>query len=738
MLPTPSHLQQVRALLQQYGLWRCAYRVQYDFRRRAGWLKVRFPAWAWDDRPLGDWLKSGVPAEPGAYVEYRNRDPRSRVFFFPLGKPPTGVGFPSAHVVSVAEALEENRFLYFGHTFGRLGQDEPDWFLSPFSGVRDGRRVHWCDLSDFDAGRGDIKLLWEPSRCTWVYALARAFGRTGDSRFPATFWRLVESWVAANPPEIGVHWLCGQEISIRVLALILGLHAFWNCPATTPDRVARLVVLLAASAQRVARNIHYARIQMGNHATSEAAALYTVGLLFPELRAAERWKRLGRAVLEDEARQSNWTDGSYTQHSVNYQRLMLETYTWCLGLAQRHGERFSDLLHARLQASYRFLYQLQDDTDGRLPNYGANDGAHLLPLSECDYLDYRPTLGALHFWYEQTLLYGSGPWEENLVWLYGDSARERPREKRPRTSQRFGVGGYDTLRGKETWGFVRCHSYRTRPSQADMLHLDLWWRGLNLLRDSGSGTYYDPQGRWHEYFMSTAAHNTVAVGGEDQMVKGPRFRWFTLAGSRFLGRWQSGDCELWQGEHHGYRRRPTNVIHRRTVCRLSETAWVVVDDVLGSGQESLEVLWQLAPGAWALEGDTVRWSTPVGEVVLMVAAEVSHTSEVANGQEKPRRLGWRSLYYGERTPAPTFRMSARAELPCRFVSVLCLERVEALQCRGDVVAWAEVRGEGITEIRLGPVGTVGPAVVEWHRPRRQPWRPALNNGVRPGIGDGPC
>ena len=39
---------------------------------------------------------------------------------------------------------------------------------------------------------------------------------------------------------------------------------------------------------------------------------------------------------------------------------------------------------------------------------------------------------------------------------------------------------------------VRCHRYRDRQGQCDTLHVDLWWRGRNVLCDAGSYQYFTP------------------------------------------------------------------------------------------------------------------------------------------------------------------------------------------------------------------------------------------------------
>ena len=48
----------------------------------------------------------------------------------------------------------------------------------------------------------------------------------------------------------------------------------------------------------------------------------------------------------------------------------------------------------------------------------------------------------------------------------------------------------------------------------DMLHLDVWWRGCNVLVDGGSYLYNGP-GVWHNHFQSANSHNTVVVDSRD-------------------------------------------------------------------------------------------------------------------------------------------------------------------------------------------------------------------------------
>ena len=354
-----TRLRAYRALIRQYGWRRCLFRVAYDWKRKHGLLKRKYPASRWQERPLASWLTRGMPGDARTYRAYRE-DIAVR-FFFPPGSPPRPREEWRAGPVRVTRGLRDGRFPYFWHLEGSLGSPHADWFVNPFTGQRDSAERHWCDCGDFEPERGDIKFIWEASRFGWAFALARAYGADPQDEYAEVFWQLLEAWMAANPPQLGPNWMCGQEIAFRVLACTFACYAFWNSRATTDERVAALVAFLAGSAERIAGNIDAARNQMGNHATSEAAGLWTVGVLFPELEQAERWRKLGHYVLEGEVRQYNWPDGSYVQHSMNYQRLMLQTYLWCLRLGELNGHSFSEPTRARLTSSYEFLYQLQDE-----------------------------------------------------------------------------------------------------------------------------------------------------------------------------------------------------------------------------------------------------------------------------------------------------------------------------------------------------------------------------------------
>ena len=203
---------------------------------------------------------------------------------------------------------------------------------------------HWSEISN--DGDVDIKFIWEASRFSMVYTLVRAYASTRDEKFAEAFWKLIQSWAESNPPNTGPNWMDGQEAALRLMAWTFGFYAFMDSPSTTPERIAQFTVMVAAHAERIYKNIDYAISTHSNHTISEAFGLWLVGLLFPELKDAEKYFALGRKLLEQEAAAQIFPDGSYSMYSLNYHRFILHLYFYAIRLGELNGSPFSNLIAA--------------------------------------------------------------------------------------------------------------------------------------------------------------------------------------------------------------------------------------------------------------------------------------------------------------------------------------------------------------------------------------------------------
>jgi len=646
-------------------------RAQYALERKLHLLRRRLPISTWDQQPLCKFVRENVPAESAPYATFRHS--HAGTFFFdhlPTAARIRSVSWTEA--VRQADALLAGTWLYFGEVPVQVGFP-PDWHRNPFTEQQAPTNRHWSEISDF--AFGDIKLIWEASRFSPVYTLVRAYALTGDGRYPEAFWKLVEDWAAHNPPQLGPNWKCGQEAAFRLMAWCFGLYGFANSPSSSAERIRMLSVMAAVTAERIDGNIGYALSQQNNHGISEAVGLFTAGTLFPEFRRADRWRRRGRKLLESQAQEQIYNDGSYIQHSTNYQRVMLEDLLWALRLAEINGVPFSDQLYSKLRRSVEFLDTITDAERGRTPNCGNNDGALVLPLTDCAYGDFRPIVQSMYYLTSRQRRFEVGPWDEALLWLFGENAIKAT-HREPVPVLNASTGGYYTLRGPETWGMVRCAEYRDRPAHADQLHLDLWWRGANIALDSG--TYlYNPEPEWYDAFVGTGAHNTITVDSGDQMRRFSRFLWLDWAQGRVRRNSREGAWDCWEGEQDGYK--GMGVIHRRCIIRQNDT-WVVVDDLLGDDRHGARLHWLFAafPQQTDIAAGQVTLNTPAGIVQVNVTASTQpEISLVRGGQILAGRTsaksnltrGWVSNTYTQKEPALSLALEVEAQLPIRFVTV---------------------------------------------------------------------
>jgi hypothetical protein len=628
-------------------------------------MRRRLPATRWEAHPLHEFLRDIHLGDPETYWHYRQS--RAPLFFFSSASRSSYEALLKswdtnmANPVHEAEEMLQGRFVYFSRHHLAIGIP-PLWHHNPFTGQHTPTDKHWSQIGDF--GYGDIKLIWELSRFGFVYTLVRAYWRTGDERYAGLFWQLLESWRVSNPPQYGANWKCGQETSFRVMAWCFGLYGFFDAVVTTAARVAMLAQMIAVSGERIEANLDYALSQRNNHGISEGLGLWTIGTLFPEFRSAQRWCERGRTVLEEQGKALIYNDGSFSQHSVNYHRVMLHDYLWAVRLGDVQGRPFSDDLKQRLRKAGQWLYQLQDEITGQTPYYGQNDGALILPLSNCDYLDFRPVVQPVQYLLDGTRCYGDGPWDEDLFWLFGSKAVSAAVDTPLRSDFQADIGGYYTLRSESSFIFVRCGGFRDRPAQADMLHVDLWWRGQNIAIDAGTYSYNAPE-PWNNPLACTAYHNTVTVDGLDQMERVGKFVWLPWLQGKVRWNGQSEDHRLmyWEGEHDGYRRLSSPVAYRRGIVRLDDDWWLVLDSLTGARPHEYRLHWLLAdyPHEWEEERKTLTLHPPVGDYVMQIGSwgRTGSASLVRADEQSPR--GWRAPYYMHREPALSVTLTASAQ-----------------------------------------------------------------------------
>jgi len=680
-----TKLRTLASLYRDLGFRWMLFRAAYAFRLRSGLIHLQMPQYKWTDRPLETWLKQPLRAE-------RSAGRVERVFFSLVSRPnaveaPLSPNIPWNKQTAIDEAdrILSGEIKYFAHEFHQIGFP-PNWHKAPVTLLPPQANLnrHWPQISD--STTTDIKFIWEPNRFAFVYTLVRAYVASQDEKYAEAFWSSVLDWAEHNPPNTGPNWMDGQEIALRLMAWTFGLYQFSNSPASSPQRISQFTQYVAAQAERIYKNIGYAISTRSNHTISEAFGLWMVGLLFPKLKDSEKYLKLGRELLEREASTQIFPDGSYAMYSLNYHRFVLQIYLYALRLGELNGSPFSNHVYRAATSSIEYLYQLIDPQTGQMPVYGSNDGALILPLNNCDFTDYRPLLQLGSFITKGKRLFESGEWDEDIFWLCGlsplSSQRERAGVRESQSSMSFSDGGIYILRNTNSKAIIRCTDYRARPSHADQLHVDIWFRDKNIACDAG--TYlYSGKGVWQNGLAHTATHNTVIVDSKDQMKMASRFTWTDWSKGKVL----KHEKNLWQGEHDGYK--PVN--HKRTVVSLEGDRWLVVDHLNAKHPHHYALHWLLndfpyiSSDSGVLELAAALPDTELSDSRVKVQVglvEGNSTFSIVRADPNFTR-GWRSRYYGYKEPAISVMLETDLSQAC-FWTFFGFES-DSIELMGDVL-----------------------------------------------------
>lgn len=565
-------------------------------------------------------------------------------------------------------------------------EESPERLKLPFQGKCEifGRQVvdifqtfpdinrHW---TDYELGRvklpeKDIKFVWEPARLGWIYSLARARVRNLLPDSGVKGWSLLKEFFHRNPVNCGPNWMNGQEVALRIIALVFFHEVFYDddLPADWEQILAAAVV---DHARRIPPTMVYARSQQNNHLLVEAAGLYTAGVFLPDFPESTRWKKVGWETFHQALNDQVADDGLYLQYSTNYHRLMLQIAIWMKAISTRAGDEFPEQSQQKLATATAWLAGLMFAETGRVPNYGHNDGAYILPLTGNRYDDFRPVVHTARHCFnlaspdekkdEMTLWF---EWLAGKSFDGGRSAKSNP-----------AIQSYKKLSDGQTSIILFGPDISRRPGQADLLHVDLWHNGLPVLLDPGTYRYND-EPPWDNALTRTIVHNSVSINGEDQMTRAGRFLWLDWPVIKW-GKEKHGGNSL-EASHNGYHR--FGLIHEREVVMINEHVWRVFDRIIPENGKSpspvdISINWLLPSLDWHIDETSLRFEdtfTSCKVVMTPISAGGAHLvyeyqvikagkmlySSTGRGipEEDIVNLGWYSPTYGYLEPAVSYRV----------------------------------------------------------------------------------
>lgn len=544
---------------------------------------------------------------------------------------------------------------------------------------------------------GNLDWTWDLNRHEYFMGLGRAYWYTGDERYAAKFRELLLDWLARNPAGAEQPgWQSVFEVAFRINTWVWAFYAFRGARCFDDQVCLALLEGLLAHGRFLDTNLELH--VPNNHLLLEAKALALLGLLFPEFRAAGRWRRRGMRILAREARAQVCADGVHGERATLYHRIIAGELLELLVLLENNGVPIPGALAEAFGRMVEFeLWAARPD--GQLPLFG--DSA----LADT-HLRFSAAAGGPALLRRPDLLALAPPLDEGTAWLLGPEriGQAGPGRAGPGPSSRaFPRGGYFVMRAGEgqaaAYLAFDCGPFGYGPmpnhGHADALSFELYACGGPLLLDPG--VYSTALGlEWRNFFRGSRAHNTVVVDDCDQTL---------LLDARRSGRPARATLRQWlsnehfdfaDGSHDGYRRLAAPITHRRQIFFAKPEYWVVIDLLTGRGEHCFDLYFHLAPGAdTRLDPGTLALRAGYGAGPALTIAPLEPRgwqAELVAGATAPIQ-GWVSPRSGEKQPAPALRYRQQGPAPALFCTVLYPHRAGDERAPAIVPLAVEVAGE---------------------------------------------
>ena len=571
----------------------------------------------------------------------------------------------SAAIVSRADHLCDHRFDLLGYE--NLDYGTPiDWHCDLVHQKRAPRRpwhqIHYLDFNEV----GDSKITWELNRHQHFVTLAKAYWLSGEARYTREIFAQWQHWHADNPYPIGINWASSLEVAFRSLSWIWTYFLLAGSPSVPSDFRRQWLHALSVSGRHIECYLS-TYFSPNTHLLGEAVALFFIGTLCPELRAAQRWKQLGWNVVLRESGRQVQADGMHFEQSTYYHVYALDMFLHAGILANANDMRvpssFDVILERMLDALLLLTRagdppRLGDDDGGRVFDPRRNHPEHLAdPLATGAVLFGRGDFKAV-----------AGGLREETLWLLGEPGAEefdRLPEKAPhQNSAALPYAGLYFMSGPQQQLVIDAGPQGAATAghgHADALSVCINANGCPLLTDPGTCEYV---GEDRRLFRSTAFHNTLQVDGKGQALpKGP-FSWNRLPKAQSEG-WITGKTfDLFVGSHDGY----APIIHRRWVFSLKGKFWWLRDVVLGEGEHEVDLRWHFSPETTEKNGVFVNTPAKMGLQILGV--------EACDGKRQVEP-GWYSAVYGKKEKAAVLHFGTVAKLPIELVTLLATAGAES-------------------------------------------------------------
>lgn len=510
----------------------------------------------------------------------------------------------------------------------------------------------------------DLEYLFFLNRWYHGVILAKAFSYTANENYATRFVELLDDWDKANPSDTRSSVWESYSVTERMVNWILAYHLLLSSTAFRTRGMLLLLRMLEVHAQYLMDHLELTEVH--NHLINNARALFEFGLMFPEMRIAERCRQVGLEILTREVERQFLPDGMLAEQSVHYHFLLMRTYAEVLLLSHKNDfilpAEFCERTRGMFQVARAFVR-----SDGSIPIIG-----DLSPDAEMTQMVGVLALGASLFGESIPVSIN-----EYALWLLGTADVPRPKS-RSLTSELCFLkhSGYAIFQSQRMHLTFRCDPKAevVRHGHMDVFGIDLSVDNYTLIADPGNVTFVS--NRWKRYFQSAWAHSTVVIDGLPPYVSPTTLR-SLLAADYISAKAVITSCAETNGrvvieaQHSGYQRLSRPVAVRRRIEIMTDQ-WVLIRDyVFGEKTHQMAIVFQL--GLNRFDGQTVIAPDGTKLARILFRSDSALRVTTLSGQFEPQLAGWFSPAYGVQVPATTLFCSSDTSGSARVDTLIWLK-----------------------------------------------------------------
>lgn len=414
------------------------------------------------------------------------------------------------------------------------------------------------------------------SRHRFLNSLTEGYLYTGNRKYLEDMSYLINDWIDKNRDIESLNNITWRtiEAGIRIKNWVKSLEVLFKHSEIEEELLCKILVSISDHLVYLHENNKYERI-LSNWVILEQQGAFIAEVFFPELKVSKLYKEKSLQTLEEAINLQVVEDGLHWEQSFQYHNEMLRCFLEIIIISERNNIQVSARIKKKVKDMlYATLYTIKPNHCQS--NYGDSDEEDLRELMN---------LGAIIFKDSILKNYGNERIDINTLLTFGysgvgifDSLEKNEVLDSSKAFEDTGIYFMRTgFKEYDSYSMFKCGFLGSGHGHADTLHLEITYKGEDVLVDSGRFTY-SPYKKERIQLKKPMSHNTNIVNNTD----------FTICTSSWgnngvatplKGKYKfKENYDFVEGGHLGYINSVNPTVVNRKVIFIKPDIWIISDE----------------------------------------------------------------------------------------------------------------------------------------------------------------